>query len=87
MQCFQIEDIEVNINDYIKKTLVTAFPEEWEKLGEEGQAVSTYNLSTMKTLQDAVKEISTFLGMQAIDRSDQVPEKKTKHALYVTFIA
>lgn len=80
---YQIEDIEVTISDYIKRTLVTAFQEEWDKLGEEGQAVATYNLSTMKTLQDAVKEISTFLGMQPIDRSHEVPPKKTKHVLFL----
>jgi len=80
---YHIEDIEVTISDYIKRTLVTAFQEEWDKMGEEGEAVSTFNLSTMKTLQDAVKEISTFLGMQPSDRSDVVPPKKTKHVLFL----
>jgi len=80
---YQIEDIEVTISDYIKRTLSTTFQEEWDKLGEEGEAVATFNLSTMKTLQDAVQEISTFLGMQPIDRSDQVPSKKTKHVLFL----
>eukprot|EP00026_Physarum_polycephalum_P002420 Phypoly_transcript_02426.p1 GENE.Phypoly_transcript_02426~~Phypoly_transcript_02426.p1 ORF type:complete len:876 (+),score=148.66 Phypoly_transcript_02426:67-2694(+) len=80
---YHIEDIEVTISDYIKRTLVTAFQEEWDKLGEEGEAISTFNLSTMKTLQDAVKEITTFLGMQPIDRSDQVPPKRSKHILFL----
>lgn len=81
---YQIEDIEVSISDYIKRTVVTAYPEEWEKLGEENEAVSTFNLSTMRTLQDAVKEISTFLGMQPVDGTEKVPPKKTKHTLYLS---
>lgn len=80
---YQIEDIEVTISDYIKRTVVTDFQAEWEKLGEEGEAVATFNLSTMKNLPDAVKEITTFLGMQPIDRSEQVPPKKTKHILFL----
>lgn len=44
----------MSISDYIKRTVVTAYPEEWEKLGEENEAVSTFNLSTMKTLQGTI---------------------------------
>lgn len=80
---YQLEEIEVTMSDYIKKTVVTSFQEEWEALGEEAEAVEVFNLSTMKTLQDAVKEISTYLGMQPVDRSEVVPPKKTKHVLWL----
>jgi len=80
---YQIEDIEVSINDYIKRTIVMSFQESWDELGEEEEAVATFNLSTMKSLEDAVKEITNFLGMQPIDRSDQVPPKKKGHVLYL----
>lgn len=80
---YQIEDIEVTINDYMKKTLCTSFQQDWDKLGTDGEAVATFNLSTMKTLQDAVKEISDFLGMQPQDKSEEVPPKKKGHILFL----
>jgi len=80
---YKIEDIEITMSDYVKKTMVTDFSAAWEELGAEAEAVETFNLSTIKTLPDAVKEISTYLGMQPIDRSEQVPPKKTKHVLYL----
>jgi len=46
--------------------------------------VETYQLSTTKTLQDAVQEIVKVLGMQPCDRSGQVPAKKTKHILLLS---
>jgi coatomer protein complex subunit gamma len=81
---YQIEEVEVTMADYIKKVVTTSFPEDWEALGDENEAIETFNLSTIKTLQDAVKEISGFLGMQPVDRSETVPPKKTKHVLYLS---
>eukprot|EP01102_Stenamoeba_stenopodia_P007090 TRINITY_DN1980_c3_g1_i1.p1 TRINITY_DN1980_c3_g1~~TRINITY_DN1980_c3_g1_i1.p1 ORF type:complete len:879 (-),score=208.25 TRINITY_DN1980_c3_g1_i1:193-2829(-) len=85
---YQIEDIEVSTCDYIQKRVVTNFQEDWESLGEDAQAVETMALSTMKTLQDAVNEISEFLGMQPVDQSEKVPANKQKHILYLagTFV-
>ena len=35
----------------------------------------------MKTLEEAVKTITQFLGMQPCERSDKVPEGKSSHTL------
>ena len=37
----------------------------------------------MKTLEEAVKQVSQYLGLQACERSDKVPEGKSSHALFL----
>lgn len=81
---YQLEDVEVTTADYMQKTYVVNFNEKWEEIGDEFEVVETYALSSTKTLQDAVAEVIKFLGMQACDRSDKIPSKKTKHILYLS---
>eukprot|EP01098_Paradermamoeba_levis_P011387 TRINITY_DN486_c0_g1_i1.p1 TRINITY_DN486_c0_g1~~TRINITY_DN486_c0_g1_i1.p1 ORF type:complete len:630 (+),score=220.72 TRINITY_DN486_c0_g1_i1:908-2797(+) len=81
---YQIEEVEVNMADYIHKTFISNFQTEWETVGADNEVVETFALSTMKNLTDAVKEIIDFLGMQPCERSDQVPPKKAKHILYLS---
>jgi coatomer protein complex subunit gamma len=80
---YQVEDVELATADYVRRSVVTNFAEAWEALGDGGELTETYALS-IKTLPDAVKEIVDYLGMQPCDGSDQVPPKKTKHALYLS---
>lgn len=81
---YQLEDCEVTVSDYVRKLFAHNWQEKWDEIGDEFEAVETYALSTMKSLQDAVKEITDFLGMQACDRTDQAPGKKTKHILLLS---
>jgi coatomer protein complex subunit gamma len=78
---YQIEDIEIATSDYMQKTFVANFQEKWDELGETFEVVEKYSLSTLKTLQDAVKEVADYLGMQPCERTDQVPPKKSQHIL------
>jgi len=81
---YQVEDIEVATADFVRKTYVSNWEDKWNEVGDEFEVVETYSLSTMKSLQDAVKEIGDFLGMGAAERTDQVASKKTKHILLLT---
>jgi len=81
---YQLEDIDVTTADYMQKTFVINFNEKWEELTDNFEVVETYALSTTKTLQDAVKEVTKFLGMQACDRTDKIAAKKNKHILYLS---
>ena len=49
--------------------------------GAENELEDTFALSSMKTLEEAVKTITQFLGMQPCERSDRVPEGKSSHTL------
>lgn len=49
--------------------------------GAENELEDTFALSSMKSLEEAVKTITQFLGMQPCERSDKVPEGKSSHTL------
>ena len=68
----------------MQKTYAGEFKEKWEEIGDEFEVVETYALSTVKSLQDGVNEITAFLGMHACDSSDKVPAKKSKHILFLS---
>ena len=52
-------------------------------LGPANELEDTYQLSNMKTLEEAVKQVSQYLGLQACERSDKVAEGKSSHALFL----
>jgi coatomer protein complex subunit gamma len=81
---YQINDIEITAADYMKKVFVTNFAERWEELGADSEGLVTFALTTAKSIKDSVTQILGYLGMQPIDRTDEVPEKRTKHILYAS---
>jgi len=81
---YQLEDAELSTCDYMQKTFVPSFQEKWDAMGDEFEVQETYSLSTMKSLQDAVKAVVDHLGMQPCERSDTIPPKKSKHILYLS---
>ncbi|XP_040262951.1 coatomer subunit gamma-1 isoform X2 [Bufo bufo] len=80
---YVLEDIEVTVVDHIQKVLKPNFGAAWEEVGGEFEKEETFNLSTIKTLEDAVGNVIKFLGMQPCERSDKVPENKNAHTLYL----
>lgn len=80
---YVLEDIEVTVVDHIQKVLKPNFGAAWDEVGDEFEKEETFNLSTIKTLEDAVGNVIKFLGMQPCERSDKVPENKNAHTLYL----
>ncbi|XP_068108802.1 coatomer subunit gamma-1 [Hyperolius riggenbachi] len=80
---YVLEDIEVTVVDHIQKVLKPNFGAAWEEVGDEFEKEETFNLSTIKTLEEAVGNVIKFLGMQPCERSDKVPENKNAHTLYL----
>lgn len=78
---YVLEDLEVTVADHVQKVLKANFAASWEELGADNQVEDTYALSTMKTLPEAVQQITQFLGMQVCERTDKVPEGKSSHTL------
>eukprot|EP01114_Cavostelium_apophysatum_P024660 TRINITY_DN9725_c0_g1_i2.p1 TRINITY_DN9725_c0_g1~~TRINITY_DN9725_c0_g1_i2.p1 ORF type:complete len:199 (-),score=80.84 TRINITY_DN9725_c0_g1_i2:59-655(-) len=81
---YQVEELEVTNSDYVRRTFVPNWQAAWDEVGDEFEVVETFSLSTMKSLQEAVKDIIEFLGMQPCDRTESVPSKKSKHILLLT---
>ena len=86
---YALEDIDVVLSDYIQKIVKPEFAAAWADLGEEGEAEEVYQLSSFKSIEEAVKNVVAFLGMQACDRSDRVSatsdgRKLPSHTLYLS---
>ncbi|KAG8539939.1 hypothetical protein GDO81_020094, partial [Engystomops pustulosus] len=80
---YVLEDVEVTVVDHIQKVLKPNFGAAWDEVGDDYEKEETFNLSTIKTLEDAVGNVIKFLGMQPCERSDKVPENKNAHTLYL----
>jgi coatomer protein complex subunit gamma len=74
----------VTLGDQIQKITTTNFGAAWEEAGASHyESEETYSLSSVKTLEEAVKDIVSFLGMQPAERSDRVPEGKSSHTVFL----
>eukprot|EP01087_Luapelamoeba_hula_P006403 TRINITY_DN1648_c1_g2_i1.p1 TRINITY_DN1648_c1_g2~~TRINITY_DN1648_c1_g2_i1.p1 ORF type:complete len:876 (+),score=106.12 TRINITY_DN1648_c1_g2_i1:212-2839(+) len=81
---YQLEDLEVGIADYVKRTPCADFKERWEALGDEAESRERYTLSTVHSIKDAITQVCNFLGMQPVDKTDEVPPKKSLHELHLS---
>ncbi|XP_052780157.1 coatomer subunit gamma-2-like [Mya arenaria] len=80
---YVLEDVEVSVADHVQKVMKPNFAASWDEVGPDNEMEDTFALSTMKTLEDAVKNIIQYLGMQPCERSDKVPEGKSSHSLFL----
>nr|CAD7596228.1 unnamed protein product [Timema genevievae] len=78
-----LEDVEVTLGDQIQKVSKANFGAAWEEAANYHELEDTYALSSMGSLEEAVKSIISFLGMQPVERSDKVMEGKSSHTLYL----
>ena len=80
---YPLEELDLVVGDYCLKAMAPSFHEEWEKY-EEVEAMETFTLNSVKTLQSAVNEILSHLSLFPIDKTNEVPDKKTKHTLFAS---
>ncbi|KAG5267388.1 hypothetical protein AALO_G00221180 [Alosa alosa] len=80
---YVLEDLEVTVADHIQKVLKPNFGAAWEEVGDEFEKEETFALASVRTLEEAVNNIISFLGMQPCERSDKVPENKNSHVLFL----
>eukprot|EP00092_Neocalanus_flemingeri_P023318 GFUD01025282.1.p1 GENE.GFUD01025282.1~~GFUD01025282.1.p1 ORF type:complete len:881 (-),score=286.45 GFUD01025282.1:147-2789(-) len=80
---YQLEDIEIAVADYVQRVMKGNFAAAWEELGQEHELEDTFSLP-FKTLEEAVKNIVVYLGLQPCERSDKVPEGKSSHTLLLS---
>jgi coatomer protein complex subunit gamma len=78
---YVLEDVDIGVCDFVQRTMKANFPAAWDELGETNELADTYELASMRTLDEAIKSIVQFLGMQPCERTDKVPEGKSSHAL------
>jgi len=85
---YQLEDLEVGIQDYVKATPVPNFRKRWEELGQDVELADEYGLGQRpKGLQDAVDVIVVALGLQACEGTDFVPPYSRSHMCLLSGVA
>ncbi|KAJ8393370.1 hypothetical protein AAFF_G00060920 [Aldrovandia affinis] len=80
---YVLEDLEVTVADHIQRVLKPNFSAAWDEVGADFEKEETFALSSVRTLDEAVSNIISFLGMQPCERSDKVPENKNSHVLFL----
>jgi len=80
---YELEDVEVNVADHVQKVMKASFGASWEEVGAENELEDTYALS-MPSLEDAIKNIIQFMGMQPCERTERPPEGKNTHVLLLS---
>lgn len=72
------------MSDQISKLNKLNFTAAWEEVADAYCEVEdTYALTSMNTLEEAVQNIISFLGMQPAERTDKVVQGKSSHTLYL----
>lgn len=80
---YMLEDLEVTLADQMQRVNKVNFGSSWDEAASLHEMEDTYALSAFETLEEAVKNIVQFLGMQPAERSDKVPEGRTTHTLFL----
>ncbi|KAJ8920282.1 hypothetical protein NQ315_011943 [Exocentrus adspersus] len=78
---YMLEDLEITLGDQIQKINKVNWAAAWEEAASFIEMEDTYSLSSMNSLDEAVKNIIQFLGLQPAERTDKVPEGKNIHTL------
>ena len=69
----------------MQKVFKANFAASWEEIGAENELEDTYALS-MGSLEEAVKSIVQFIGMQPCERTEKIAEGKNAHVLLLAGI-
>lgn len=82
---YALETVEIDVADHVQRVLKPNFGASWEEVGSENELEDTFALS-MPSLEEAIKNIIQFMGMQPCERSDKVVEGKNTHVLLLAGI-
>ena len=75
----QLEDLALEMPDYIKSVSVPNFRKKWEEMDPESERADEYGLGQRDSLQDAVEAIIGTLGLQACEGTEAVPPNARSH--------
>ncbi|RZF43391.1 hypothetical protein LSTR_LSTR001652 [Laodelphax striatellus] len=81
---YMLEDVEVSLSDQIQKVSKANFGAAWEEAAGYCEMEDMYSLASMSSLEEAVANVTAFLGMQPAERSDKVPQGKSAHTLFLS---
>ena len=80
---YNLEELELAAADFMKPLAVVDFREAWSTVGADAEVVETFSL-TYPSLQAAMTEVVSFLGMQPCDGSEKIPDGSRTHTVLVS---
>lgn len=86
---YRVEDVDVVISDFFQKIVKPDFNTAWEEIEESNEVEEVYQLTSFKSIEEAVKNVVAFMGMHPCDRSDRVSSssdgrKLPSHTLFLS---
>ena len=87
LRVWQLEDVEIGVSDHIQRAAKASFGTAWEEMGTMNELQETFSLPAIRTLDEGVRNIINFLGLQPCEWSDKVPEGKSSHSLLLSGIS
>lgn len=78
---YALEDVELEVADHVQQIIKPNFQISWDELDVAVEKQEQFVLSTMNTLEQAVKDLQKFLGLYAQEKTDKIPEGQGSHTL------
>merc|ERR1711976_242110 len=78
---YALEEVELAVADHVQRIIKPNFQVAWDDMDEAEEVKDTYVLSTIPTLEQAVKDLQKFLGLYAQEKTDKIPEGQGSHSL------
>lgn len=69
---YALEDVDIALSDFIQRVIKPDFTTAWDAVDENLEVEEVYQLSSFTSIEEAVKNFVSFMGMHAADRSDRV---------------
>lgn len=82
---YALETVEIDVADHVQRVIKPNFGASWEEVGNENELEDTFALS-FSSLEEAVKNIIQFMGLQPCERCDKIVEAKNSHVLLLAGI-
>ncbi|EGD80432.1 coatomer protein complex [Salpingoeca rosetta] len=81
---YALEDVDLEFADFMQAVSKPNFSSAWSAMQGVAEEADTFNLEAIKSLQDAARNIPSFLGMATCEKSNVVPEDATRHTLFLS---
>jgi len=79
---YELEAVELEVADHVQQIIKPNFQISWDEMDTTAVEKSEqFVLSTMNTLEQAVKDLQKFLGLYAQEKTDRIPEGQGSHTL------
>uniref|UniRef100_A0A7S3LLT2 Coatomer subunit gamma n=1 Tax=Aplanochytrium stocchinoi TaxID=215587 RepID=A0A7S3LLT2_9STRA len=81
---FPVDDLEMSAADLMAKVPVPNFRTAWGMIGDSAELLDKFQLPQYKSLNDAVKAVVEFLGLEPCEGTGTVPHNAVGHTVFLS---